>query len=128
MSTKAPNQLINRTDSALRAPAAGYSSRWIMRLLDNSRTTLLGWTPLIVLGLFLGLDLAMRAYSPMLFCTPINVGAKELMRGFEHSTPLVQTTTVFSFVLYFGALALAASEALKRNLSIAGVLALRFRF
>ena len=95
-----------------------------MKLLDNSRDTLLAWTPLIVLGLSSGLDFALYSYSPTLFCAPIDIGGKELVCGFEHSAPLVQMITILSFVLYFGALALAAGEALKNNHSKAGAVGL----
>lgn len=97
-----------------------------MKHFDNTRVTLLGWTPLVVLGLFLCLDSVLREFFPLSFCAPIDVGAKELVCGFEHSAPLVQTMSVSSFVLYFGALALSANEALKRNLTRGGSIGFAF--
>jgi hypothetical protein len=83
--------------------------------MDNQ--TLLGWSPMVVLGVFIGIDLGLEAYSPSLFCSPINPGGKEQVCGFGYSAPLIQTITILAYVLYFGALILAGHQAFRRNLS-----------
>lgn len=93
-----------------------------MKFRTFDQSTLLAWSPLIVLSIFVALNTGVREYLPELFCSPIDRGGKELVCGFGYSAPIIQVFTIMFYVLYFGGLVFSADHALRGKLTKFGVL------
>ncbi|MCG2584144.1 hypothetical protein [Massilia sp. TS11] len=91
-----------------------------------NRSTLSGWLPVVVFGTAIGSFFVLETFSPSLFCAPVNDGGKELTCGSGYAAPVVTTLTITFYVLFFGALALAARQALQSRLSKLGALGFGF--
>lgn len=93
-----------------------------MKFRSFDQSTMLAWSPLIVLGIFVPLNTGVREFLPELFCSPIDRGGKELLCGFGYSAPIIQVVTIMFYVLYFGGLVFSAVHALRGKLTKLGAL------
>ncbi|QSX36471.1 hypothetical protein [Shewanella sedimentimangrovi] len=84
-------------------------------------STLLAWSPTILLSCYVAASFILKEENPSLLCSAINPGGKEFVCGYAYSAPMIQIFAVSVRVLFLVAMVCSLRHLLQRKLTKFGI-------